>query len=285
MRVLRQAIVTDRALRYGISLDPNSEVLVDRRRHGGDQRRDPRAGRARRGGGADRAVLRLVRRPPSRWPGRSGGRFRSPGTAGGSCSPRRSAGRDHPEHQDCSWSTPLTTPPARCSPRPSCSRLPSWRASTICWCSATRCTSTWCRWPHPHAARCAARHVRAHGHGVERPRRSTSPAGRTGWACGPAELIDAVRAAKKSCRSWPAARSSPPWRTRSKRAGMGAADAKTSCRASEICSRPALRDAGFDVCSGGGTYFLLADISAVRHPGRNRVLPPIPREVGVAAVP
>ncbi|MCA1004701.1 pyridoxal phosphate-dependent aminotransferase [Rhodococcus hoagii] len=108
---------------------------------------------------------------------------------------------------------------------------------------------------------------------------------KTGWACGPAELVDAVRAAKQFMSFVAGGPFQPavahaleheqPWVQQMRNELQGKRDLLAT----------ALRDAGFDVYSGGGTYFLLADISAFGTRDGIEFCRRLPREVGVAAVP
>ncbi|MFC9515156.1 pyridoxal phosphate-dependent aminotransferase [Nocardiaceae bacterium NPDC056970] len=108
---------------------------------------------------------------------------------------------------------------------------------------------------------------------------------KTGWACGPAELVDAVRAAKQFMSFVAGGPFQPavahaleheqPWVQQMRNELQGKRDLLAT----------ALRDAGFDVYSGGGTYFLLADISAFGTRDGIEFCRSLPREVGVAAVP
>ncbi|PTR28743.1 succinyldiaminopimelate aminotransferase [Rhodococcus sp. OK519] len=108
---------------------------------------------------------------------------------------------------------------------------------------------------------------------------------KTGWACGPAELVDAVRAAKQFMSFVAGGPFQPavahaleheqPWVRQMRNNLQGKRDLLAS----------ALRDAGFDVYSGGGTYFLLADISAFGTRDGIEFCRTLPPTAGVAAVP
>ena len=230
--------------------------------------------RARRRGRHLRAVLRLLRAPASRWPAPRGGS--SP------CGPRTSrldpdalAAAVGPE--DPPGAAQLAAQPDRqgvlgarsSTPSPGCA------SSTTCWPSPTRSTSTWCstgatsRWPPCRAWRSA--------------RVTISSAGKTfsftgwkvGWACGPADLVAAVRTAKQFL-TYSGGDAVP---ARAVVALGPASTTTTTTCAEDLASqaRPALpavcSDAGFDVLRPAGTYFATTDVRPLGAARRRRVLP------------
>ncbi|WP_238773565.1 pyridoxal phosphate-dependent aminotransferase [Prescottella equi] len=108
---------------------------------------------------------------------------------------------------------------------------------------------------------------------------------KTGWACGPAELIDAVRAAKQFMSFVAGGPFQPAVAHALEHEQAWVRQMRNELQGKRDLLAAALRDAGFDVCSGGGTYFLLADISAFGTRDGIEFCRRLPREVGVAAVP
>jgi N-succinyldiaminopimelate aminotransferase len=109
---------------------------------------------------------------------------------------------------------------------------------------------------------------------------------KTGWACGPAELVDAVRAAKQFMSFvaggpfQPAVayglRNEIPWVT---------AQRKELQRKRDLLSS-ALSEAGFGVRESAGTYFVCADISPLTtSTDALSFCRELPERIGVAAVP
>lgn len=108
---------------------------------------------------------------------------------------------------------------------------------------------------------------------------------KTGWACGPAELIDAVRAAKQFMSFVAGGPFQPAVAHALEHEQAWVRQMRNELQGKRDLLAAALRDAGFDVYSGGGTYFLLADISAFGTRDGIEFCRRLPREVGVAAVP
>lgn len=108
---------------------------------------------------------------------------------------------------------------------------------------------------------------------------------KTGWACGPAELIDAVRAAKQFMSFVAGGPFQPAVAHALEHEQAWVRQMRNELQGKRDLLAAALRDAGFDVYSGGGTYFLLADTSAFGTRDGIEFCRRLPREVGVAAVP
>ncbi|MGG7101175.1 pyridoxal phosphate-dependent aminotransferase [Rhodococcus sp. 24CO] len=108
---------------------------------------------------------------------------------------------------------------------------------------------------------------------------------KTGWAIGPRELVDGVRAAKQFMSFVAGAPFQPavayalineqPW----------VADLRSSLQSKRDVLADALTDAGMHVNSGGGTYFLLADIRPLGESDAGDFCRALPERIGVAAVP
>ena len=108
---------------------------------------------------------------------------------------------------------------------------------------------------------------------------------KTGWAIGPRELIDGVRAAKQFMSFVGGAPFQPavayaltneqPWVVELRQSLQGKRDVLDK----------ALTEAGFTVHSGGGTYFLLADIRPLGETDAGDFCRALPERIGVAAVP
>lgn len=108
---------------------------------------------------------------------------------------------------------------------------------------------------------------------------------KTGWACGPAELVDAVRTAKQFM-SFVAGGPFQPAVAHALEHEQGwVADMRNALQRKRDLLAGALRDAGFGVYSGGGTYFLCADISALGTRDGVEFCRSLPARIGVAAVP
>ncbi|NLU82395.1 pyridoxal phosphate-dependent aminotransferase [Rhodococcus sp. HNM0569] len=106
-----------------------------------------------------------------------------------------------------------------------------------------------------------------------------------GWACGPAELVAGVRAAKQFM-SFTAGSALQPAVAHALRHEMPwvAALRDDLARKRDIL-HGALSDAGLRVMSGGGTYFLCADIGPLGEDDGDAFCRSLPERVGVAAVP
>lgn len=108
---------------------------------------------------------------------------------------------------------------------------------------------------------------------------------KTGWACGPAELVDAVRAAKQFM-SFVAGGPFQPAVAHALNEEMPwvAAQRESLQRRRDLLSG-ALADAGFGVRASAGTYFVCADIRPLGTTDGVQFCRDLPERIGVAAVP
>jgi N-succinyldiaminopimelate aminotransferase len=106
-----------------------------------------------------------------------------------------------------------------------------------------------------------------------------------GWVCGPAELVSAVRAAKQFMTFVGGA----PFQPAVAHALTAELDWVTSLRDSLASKRArlaeGLRAAGFEVRSSEGTYFICADVRPLGHTDGLALCRELPARIGVAAVP
>ncbi|WP_090046276.1 pyridoxal phosphate-dependent aminotransferase [Lentzea fradiae] len=106
-----------------------------------------------------------------------------------------------------------------------------------------------------------------------------------GWACGPAELIGAIRAAKQFMTFVGGA----PFQPAVAHALTAELDWVTSLRDSLASKRArlaeGLRAAGFEVRSSEGTYFICADVRPLGYSDGLALCRDLPAKIGVAAVP
>ncbi|MFD4643094.1 pyridoxal phosphate-dependent aminotransferase [Lentzea sp. NPDC058436] len=106
-----------------------------------------------------------------------------------------------------------------------------------------------------------------------------------GWACGPAELVSAVRAAKQFMTFVGGA----PFQPAVAHALTAELDWVTSLRDSLASKRArlaeGLRAAGFEVRSSEGTYFICADVRPLGYTDGLSLCRDLPAKIGVAAVP
>ncbi|WP_089918920.1 pyridoxal phosphate-dependent aminotransferase [Lentzea albida] len=106
-----------------------------------------------------------------------------------------------------------------------------------------------------------------------------------GWVCGPAELVGAVRAAKQFMTFVGGA----PFQPAVAHALTAELDWVTSLRGSLASKRArlaeGLRAAGFEVRSSEGTYFICADVRPLGYTDGLALCRDLPAKIGVAAVP
>ncbi|MFJ8960591.1 pyridoxal phosphate-dependent aminotransferase [Lentzea sp. NPDC102401] len=106
-----------------------------------------------------------------------------------------------------------------------------------------------------------------------------------GWVCGPAELVSAVRAAKQFMTFVGGA----PFQPAVAHALTAELDWVTGLRDSLASKRArlaeGLRAAGFEVRSSEGTYFICADVRPLGHTDGLALCRELPARIGVAAVP
>ncbi len=108
---------------------------------------------------------------------------------------------------------------------------------------------------------------------------------KTGWACGPAELVDAVRAAKQFMSFVAGGPFQPAVAHALEHEQAWVAEMRNDLQRKRDQLAGALRDAGFGVYSGGGTYFLCADITTLGTRDGVEFCRTLPARIGVAAVP
>ncbi|QBJ97333.1 putative succinyldiaminopimelate transaminase DapC [Rhodococcus sp. ABRD24] len=108
---------------------------------------------------------------------------------------------------------------------------------------------------------------------------------KTGWACGPAELIDGVRAAKQFMSFVAGGPFQPAVAHALTHEQAWVTEMRDALQRKRDLLAAALRDAGFGVYSGGGTYFLCADITGFGTRDGIEFCRTLPQRVGVAAVP
>ncbi|WP_430331085.1 pyridoxal phosphate-dependent aminotransferase [Rhodococcus sp. ACT016] len=108
---------------------------------------------------------------------------------------------------------------------------------------------------------------------------------KTGWACGPADLVDAVRAAKQFMSFVAGGPFQPAVAHALEHEQAWVVEMRNGLQRKRDLLAGALRDAGFGVHSGGGTYFLCADITALGTRDGVEFCRTLPGRIGVAAVP
>ncbi|QCQ89874.1 pyridoxal phosphate-dependent aminotransferase [Rhodococcus sp. SGAir0479] len=108
---------------------------------------------------------------------------------------------------------------------------------------------------------------------------------KTGWVCGPAELVDAVRTAKQFMSFVAGGPFQPAVAHALDHEQDWVIDMRNALQRKRDLLAGALRDAGFRVHSGGGTYFLCADITDLGTRDGVEFCRRLPERVGVAAVP
>ncbi|WP_069145732.1 pyridoxal phosphate-dependent aminotransferase [Rhodococcus erythropolis] len=108
---------------------------------------------------------------------------------------------------------------------------------------------------------------------------------KTGWAIGPRELIDGVRAAKQFMSFVAGAPFQPAVAYALTNEQPWVVELRQSLEGKRNVLGKALTEAGFTVHSGGGTYFLLADIRPLGETDAGDFCRALPERIGVAAVP
>ncbi|RVW06437.1 pyridoxal phosphate-dependent aminotransferase [Rhodococcus spongiicola] len=108
---------------------------------------------------------------------------------------------------------------------------------------------------------------------------------KTGWACGPGELVDAVRAAKQFMSFVAGGPFQPAVAHALEHEQAWIVEMRNGLQRKRDLLAYALRDAGFGVYSGGGTYFLCADITGFGLRDDIEFCRTLPERAGVAAVP
>ncbi|MEV0947774.1 pyridoxal phosphate-dependent aminotransferase [Rhodococcus sp. NPDC049939] len=106
-----------------------------------------------------------------------------------------------------------------------------------------------------------------------------------GWACGPAELVDAVRTAKQYLSFVGGGPFQPAVAHALTHEGQWVKEMRDGLQAKRDALYGALTGCGLDVYSSGGTYYLCADISALGEHDGIEFCRALPGRIGVAAVP
>ncbi|MEW2478374.1 pyridoxal phosphate-dependent aminotransferase [Mycobacterium sp. NPDC049093] len=106
-----------------------------------------------------------------------------------------------------------------------------------------------------------------------------------GWACGPAELIAGVRAAKQYLSYVGGGPFQPAVAHALNNEDAWVADLRESFQAKRDRLGNALADIGFEVHDSHGTYFLCADPRPLGYPDSTQFCAELPHKTGVAAIP
>ena len=106
-----------------------------------------------------------------------------------------------------------------------------------------------------------------------------------GWACGPADLIAGVRAAKQYLSYVGGAPFQPAVAQALDTEDAWVAALRESLQAKRDRLRRALTDIGFDVHDSFGTYFLCADPRPLGYDDSTAFCAELPEQAGVAAIP
>lgn len=108
---------------------------------------------------------------------------------------------------------------------------------------------------------------------------------KTGWACGPAHLVDAVRTAKQFMSFVGAAPFQPAVAYALDNEQQWVLDLRDSLQRKRDILASALSGAGFGVRSSQGTYFVCADIAPLGFDDADAFCRALPERIGVAGVP
>ncbi|AOW93377.1 aminotransferase [Rhodococcus sp. WMMA185] len=106
-----------------------------------------------------------------------------------------------------------------------------------------------------------------------------------GWACGPAELVTAVRTAKQYLSFVGGGPFQPAIAHALTYEQQWVKGLRNRLQAKRDVLYDALAGAGFDVLTGGGTYYLCADITAIGEHDGIDFCRTLPERIGVASVP
>lgn len=106
-----------------------------------------------------------------------------------------------------------------------------------------------------------------------------------GWAVGPRELVDGVRTAKQFMSFVGGAPFQPAVAYALTHEQDWVRTMRDGLQSKRDVLRDALTDSGFTVLSGGGTYFLLADIRPLGETDAGEFCRALPQRIGVAGVP
>lgn len=108
---------------------------------------------------------------------------------------------------------------------------------------------------------------------------------KTGWALGPADLIDAVRAAKQFMTFVGGTPFQPAVAHALTHEAEWVSALRSSLQSKRDLLSATLSDAGFDVKSSSGTYFVCADVAPLGESDAVEFCRSLPHRIGVAAVP
>lgn len=106
-----------------------------------------------------------------------------------------------------------------------------------------------------------------------------------GWACGPAQLIAGMRAAKQYLSYVGGAPFQPAVALALEQEGAWVDDLRATLQARRDRLAAGLIDVGFEVHDSAGTYFLCADPRPLGYDDSAAVCAALPEKVGVAAIP
>lgn len=106
-----------------------------------------------------------------------------------------------------------------------------------------------------------------------------------GWACGPAELIAGMRAAKQYLSYVGGAPFQPAVALALEQEGAWVDDLRATLQARRDRLAAGLTDIGFEVHDSAGTYFLCADPRPLGYDDSSAFCAALPEKVGVAAIP
>ncbi|BCO87749.1 pyridoxal phosphate-dependent aminotransferase [Mycobacterium paraintracellulare] len=106
-----------------------------------------------------------------------------------------------------------------------------------------------------------------------------------GWACGPAQLIAGMRAAKQYLSYVGGAPFQPAVALALEQEGAWVDDLRATLQARRNRLAAGLIDVGFEVHDSAGTYFLCADPRPLGYDDRAAFCAALPEKVGVAAIP
>lgn len=106
-----------------------------------------------------------------------------------------------------------------------------------------------------------------------------------GWACGPAQLIAGMRAAKQYLSYVGGAPFQPAVALALEQEGAWVDDLRATLQARRDRLAAGLTDIGFEVHDSAGTYFLCADPRPLGYDDSSAFCAALPEKVGVAAIP
>ena len=280
---LREAIAGHQRARYGLEHDPESAIQVC---FGATEAITAGAARAlrpgRRGGGA-RPVLRLL--PRRRRAGRRAARGRAARAARMALRPLRVGRRGHRTHARAAPQHARTTRPAAC-----CDRVELEAIAAVCVEHDLVAISDEV---YEHLVFDGEHVPLATLPGMAERTLTVSSIGKTfsvtgwkiGWACGPAELVAAVRGAKQFMTF----AGGTPFQHAAAKALAIAEEHGARLAAALAAKRDRLCDglarAGADVLRPAGTYFVNADVRPLGYDDGVAFCRELPERAGVVAIP